>query len=140
MTLQPAGTLKLWRRPVPLGLVFVLAGTLHFLAPAYYLRIIPPFLPDGLLLVYLSGAAEVLGGLGVLSARWRRAAGLGLILLLVTVFPANVQMLLLARRAGAATWYQVLLWLRLPLQGALIMWVWAVTRDRRADLAASPGL
>jgi uncharacterized membrane protein len=120
---------------MPLGLLFILAGTLHFLVPAYYLRIIPPFLPHGLVLVYLSGVAEVLGGSGVLSRRWRRAAGLGLISLLVAVFPANVQMLLLAQRSGAPMWQQVLLWLRLPLQGALISWVWVVTRPGlgRAD-------
>lgn len=122
--------MRLWRRPVLLGLVFILAGTLHFLVPAYYLRIIPPFLPHGLLLVYLSGVAEVLGGLGVLRRRWRAAAGLGLLLLLVVVFPANVHMLLLARGAKAPVWKEVLLWLRLPLQGVLIIWVWAVTRGR----------
>lgn len=114
---------------MPLGLVFILTGTLHFLVPEYYLRIIPPFLPHGRVLVYLSGAAEVLGGLGVLGRRWRRAAGVGLILLLVAVFPANVQMLLLARGAGAPLWEEVLLWLRLPLQAALIAWVWVVRRD-----------
>lgn len=121
--------MRFWRRPAPQGLVFILTGTLHFLLPDYYLRIIPPFLPHGRVLVYLSGAAEVLGGLGVLERRWRRAAGLGLILLLVAVFPANVQMLLLARAARAPGWKEALLWLRLPLQGALVTWVWIVTRD-----------
>ena len=126
--------MSLWRKPMPLGLVFILAGTLHFFVPDYYLRIIPPFLPHGLVLVYLSGVAEVLGGLGVLSRRWRRVGGLGLILLLVAVFPANVQMLLLAQGARAPLWEQVLLWLRLPLQGVLITWVWAVTHQGlRAD-------
>ena len=121
--------MRFWRRPAPLGLVFILTGTLHFLVPEYYLRIIPPFLPHARVLVYLSGAAEVLGGLGILGRRWRPAAGLCLILLLVAVFPANVQMLLLARGAGAPLWEEVLLWLRLPLQAALIAWVWVVTRN-----------
>lgn len=78
------------------------------------------------MLVYLSGVAEVLGGAGVLMPRWRRTARLGLILLLVAVFPANVQMLVEARAAGAPVWAEVLLWLRLPLQGVLIAWVLAV--------------
>ncbi len=126
--------MRLWRRPAPLGLVFILTGTLHFLVPDYYLRIIPPFLPHGRVLVYLSGAAEVLGGLGVLGSRWRPVAGLGLILLLVAVFPANVQMLLLAQGARAPVWKELLLWLRLPLQGALITWVWLVTRHETRRL------
>ncbi|MEO8090096.1 MAG: hypothetical protein ABI703_07360 [Gemmatimonadales bacterium] len=120
--------MKFWRRPRPLGLVFILTGALHFLVPDYYLRIIPPFLPHARGLVYLSGALEVLGGLGILRTRWRKAAGLGLILLLVAVFPANVQMLLLAQGASVPGWQEALLWLRLPLQAALIVWVWVVSR------------
>ncbi len=121
--------MKFWRRPGPLGLVFILTGALHFLVPDYYVRIIPPFLPHARGLVYLSGVAEVLGGVGILRKRWRHAAGLGLILLLVAVFPANVQMLLLARGASEPVWKEVLLWLRLPLQAALIVWVWVVSCD-----------
>jgi uncharacterized membrane protein len=134
MVTPPDGKMRFWRRPAPLGSVFILTGTSHFLVPDYYLRIIPPFLPHGRVLVYLSGAAEVLGGLGVLGRRWRPAAGLGLILLLVAVFPANVQMLLLAREARAPGWKEILLWLRLPLQVALITWVWFVTRHETQQL------
>ncbi len=82
------------------GLVFVAAGALHFVAPGTCERIMPPFLPLHRELVYLSGAAEVLGGLGLLTERIRAAAGVGLILLLVAVLPANVQMLIDARAAG----------------------------------------
>ena len=41
------------------------AGLLHFLHAATYLAIMPPQLPQPLLLVYLSGAFELLGGLGL---------------------------------------------------------------------------
>jgi uncharacterized membrane protein len=83
------------------GLVFVAAGLLHFAVPGVYERIMPPYLPLHRGLVYVSGAAEVLGGLGLLPARTRRVAGVGLILLLAAVLPANVQMLLDARRRQA---------------------------------------
>jgi len=110
------------------GLVFVTAGVLHFVAPGTYERIMPPYLPLHRELVYLSGALEVLGGLGLLTERTRAAAGVGLILLLVAVLPANVQMLLDARAAGKPSWWWlVLLWLRLPLQGVLAAWVWWVS-------------
>ena len=105
------------------GLVFVGAGALHFVAPGTYEKIMPPYLPLHRELVYLSGAAEVLGGFGLLAERTRAAAGVGLILLLVAVLPANVQMLIDARAAGKSSWWLALLWLRLPLQGVLAAWV-----------------
>jgi len=113
-----------------LGSVFIMAGLLHFVAPAAYERIMPPYLPLHRELVYLSGACEVLGGMGLLSRRTRPAAGIGLILLLVAVLPANVQMLLDARAAEKSSWWIALLWLRLPLQLVLVAWVWKVSRTR----------
>ncbi|HEV2093763.1 MAG TPA: DoxX family membrane protein [Rubrobacter sp.] len=112
------------------GLVFVAAGLLHFFVPGIYERIMPPYLPLHRELVYLSGAAEVLGGLGLLPRRTRPAAGIGLILLLLAVLPANVQMLLDARAAGKPPGWIALLWLRLPLQLALMAWVRKASRHR----------
>ena len=73
-----------------LAALFVAAGALHFLVPGVYLRIMPPPYPRAL--VYISGATEVLGGVGVLIPATRRWAGWGLIALLVAVFPANIHM------------------------------------------------
>ena len=107
--------------------VFVGAGVLHFLRPAPFVRIVPPFLPFRRALVYVSGAAEVAGGVGVLVPRWRRWAGRGLVALLLAVFPANVYMAVGPEAAtlGAPRWA---LWLRLPLQFVLIGWVHWATR------------
>ncbi len=105
-----------------------MAGVLHFVAPGTYERIMPPYLPLHRGLVYASGAMEVLGGLGLLAERTRAAAGVGLILLLAAVLPANVQMLIDARAAGKPSWWVALLWLRLPLQGGIAAWVWRVSR------------
>ena len=110
------------------GLVFAGAGVLHFVAPGAYERIMPPYLPLHRELVYASGAMEVLGGLGLLPARTRRFAGVGLVLLLVAVLPANVQMLIDARATGKPSWWVALLWLRLPLQGVIAACVWRVSR------------
>ncbi len=115
---------------VLLGSIFVVAGLLHFVAPEVYERVMPPYLPLHRRLVYVSGACEVLGGLGLFPRRTRPAAGIGLILLLVAVLPANVQMLLDARAAEKPSWWVALLWLRLPLQLVLIAWVWRVSRPR----------
>ena len=113
-----------------LGLLFVGAGAIHFLAPGAYERIVPPYLPLHRELVYLSGASEVLGGLGLFPKRTRSVAGIGLVLLLIAVWPANLQMLLDARAAGKPLWWVALLWARIPLQLLLIAWVWRVSRSR----------
>lgn len=106
-----------------IGAIFVVAGTLHFVFPTLYLRVMPPILPSPLFLVYLSGAAEIAGGLGVLSERLHRAAGYGLIALLIAVFPANLYMLLLQYRESGLSFATLVLILRLPLQYMLIRWV-----------------
>ena len=77
---------------VALSVFFVGAGAMHFIRPAPYVKIMPPGLPQPLSLVLISGVCEMLGGVGVLVPRVRRAAGWGLIALLVAVFPANVHM------------------------------------------------
>ena len=115
-------TLRLLNRYV-LALVFVGAGLLHFLHPATYLAIMPPQLPQPLLLVYISGVFELLGGLGLLPARPRRLAGWGLLALLAAVFPANVYMALIHEQLHIPGW---LAWGRLPLQPLLMWWVWRV--------------
>lgn len=121
---------------------FVVAGVMHFAVPAAYVQIVPRYLPWPWALVYVSGAAEIAGGAGLMFERTRRAAGIGLVLLLLAVWPANVQMVLDARTAGAAGWTEVLLWLRLPFQLALITWVaWAAEVRGRAtrSLTVRPG-
>ena len=110
-----------------LGAAFVSAGVAHFAAPQVFLAMMPPWLPAHGPLVALSGVAEIAGGLGVLVDRTRRGAGWGLIVLLVAVFPANLQMLLNAIAASASGGSVTALVARLPLQPLLIWWVWRVT-------------
>jgi uncharacterized membrane protein len=122
-----------------LAAIFVFAGVMHFAATGAYVRIMPPWLPLHRELVLLSGVFQVAGGIGLLVPRTRRAAGIGLVLLLVAVFPANVQMLLNARAAGASASTEALLWARLPLQLAVIAWALAVSRPRRVGRAVAGG-
>lgn len=108
------------------------AGLNHFRDAAPYVAMMPDALPAHLALVYVSGVAEILGGLGLILPATRRAAAWGLIALLVAVFPANVNMAInhlpLGERA-LPTWA---LWGRLPLQALLIAWAWWYTRPDRA--------
>ena len=108
-----------------LSLLFLAAGTLHFLIPQTYVRIMPPCLPWHLQLVYLSGLCEILGGLGLFLPATRPAAAWGLIALLIAVMPANIQMVLDHAHFPAIPLWA--LWLRLPLQIPIIWWAYRYT-------------
>jgi len=112
------------------------SGVNHFRDPATYVAMMPAALPWHLALVYVSGAFEIAGGLGLVHPATRRWAAIGLIALLAAVFPANVNMALnhlpLAGRAVPA-WA---LWARLPFQALFIAWA-ALWARRPAPLAAA---
>jgi uncharacterized membrane protein len=114
---------------VPTALFFVAAGSLHFLRPEPYVKIVPPFIPLPLVMVYISGVAEIAGGVGILLPAVRRAAGWGLVALLIAVFPANVYMAMDHVQATANPLPVWLLWARLPLQFVLIWWTLWCTRN-----------
>jgi uncharacterized membrane protein len=116
--------------------LFLASGIAHLVRPGLYRPIMPSALPSPETLILISGVAEIAGGAGLLSTRLRRAAGAGLILLLVAVFPANVEMLRLHRRRGGAGWLEALLWARLPLQALLIWVTWRVSRAPRLPPAS----
>lgn len=97
---------------------------MHFVRPESFLGIVPEFLPRPDLVVAISGVGELLGAAGLIFRSTRRAAGVGLIMLLVAVFPANIKMLADAIANDASPLWQAGLWLRLPLQPLLIWMVW----------------
>jgi uncharacterized membrane protein len=101
--------------------IFVAGGAAHFAWPGMYEKIVPPYLGDKRRLVEVSGAFEILGGVGARVPGTRRAAGWGLIALLIAVFPANVYMATDAARFAAIPRWA--LYARLPLQLLLIRWV-----------------
>jgi uncharacterized membrane protein len=110
---------------------YIYAGVRHFRYPAFYLRMMPPYLPAHEWLNYISGAAEIILGLLLLVPRWSRWAAWGVIALLVAVFPANMQMALHPEQF--TEFRPVFLYLRLPLQLVLIAWAYWHTRpdDKR---------
>ena len=112
-----------------MGVIYAIAGVSHFLAPNSFARAVPPEFPRPEALVYISGLAEIVLGVGMQFDRTRRASSWGIVALLVAVFPANVYMATddvaadlvpdrLARVAQAAAWA------RLPFQAVLVLWAW----------------
>lgn len=110
-----------------LGIFFISAGALHFIIPAFYLRMMPPIFPMPLFWVYLTGAAEILLGVLVLTGRHLRIARWGLLALLICVFPANLYMA--SHGDLFSEFSQTGLYLRLPFQFLFIAWVWYGTAE-----------
>jgi uncharacterized membrane protein len=108
-----------------IALIFIGAGINHFVLPRAYRQIVPPSFGDPVRLVAISGVAEVAGGVGVLLPRTRRLAGLGLLALLVAVFPANWYMARNPERFARIPGWA--LYARLPLQPLVMWWVWRAT-------------
>ncbi len=108
------------------------AGIAHFVVPGAYARIVPRVLGHPRFLVYASGVAEMGAGLLLALPRTRRLGGWMAAVLLVAVFPANVQAAMdggvLGR--GQAPDSEVAAWLRLPLQVPLVWW--ALREARRS--------
>jgi uncharacterized membrane protein len=112
---------------VSLGLAFFGAGVNHFVMPRAYRRIVPPSLKSRASeVVALSGVAEIVAGLGVLLPWTRRPAGLGVIALLVAVFPANLYMARSPEEFRRIPRWA--LYARLPLQPLMMWWAWSATK------------
>jgi len=102
--------------------LYMLAGLNHFWHPAMYLSIMPHWLPAHELLVNLSGLAELVLGSLLLLPPTRRMAAMGIITLLVVIFPANIQMVINYYDAhDPHLWIAIV---RLPVQIMLIWWAW----------------
>lgn len=109
---------------------FFIGGIAHFALTATEARIVPPYIPWATGAVLVSGVFELLGAFGILLPSTRRAAGVGLFLLTLAVTPAHIYML---QRTdlfpNVPVWA---LWLRLPMQAALLwLIVWSTWRTRR---------
>lgn len=104
---------------------FVAVGLAHFATPDPFVSIVPEALPAPRALVYVSGVAEILGGIGLLVPATRRFAAWGLLLLLVAVFPANINQAVNEIYLEGMQREPWILWARLPLQlvfAALVVW------------------
>ncbi len=118
---------------------------MHFIRPDFFESIVPGWFPDARLANSASGAAEIALGLGLLPVRTRRWSALGLIALLLAVFPANVDMAVhdvevrpvdgrMTRSVGTATGASRLVnWARLPLQLPLAYAMWRIARHGESN-------
>ena len=106
------------------------AGTMHFVVPRFYDRLIPEPLGNPRAWTYGSGAAELATAGLLASERTRRLGAWSAVACMVGVFPGNVKMALDGGLDGASglAGNPVAAWLRLPLQVPLVRWAWRHTR------------
>jgi uncharacterized membrane protein len=104
-----------------MGFSYILVGITHFAQADFFLKIMPPYLPFPLALVYLSGAIEISLGSLLMVKKYQTYAAWGLILLLIAVYPANIYLAFnevpqkaLEVSAFAASW------VRLPMQFVML--------------------
>jgi uncharacterized membrane protein len=102
--------------------IYSFAGLMHFIAPKPYLKVMPPSFPYPKMMVYISGLFELVFGLALLFDETRSYAAIGLILLLIAVFPANIYMAKrMLQKKSKYSWIAIV---RLPMQFVLIYWAY----------------
>ncbi len=116
--------------------MFLFTGSSHFSEMKYdFLAMVPGSLPRELWVIYLTGALEIIGAIGLLIPATRKISALGLILLLGLMFPANVSAAL--NEVSFQDRPPTSLWLRIPLQVIYIVGlVWSAmwTTVKRYEL------
>ena len=114
-----------------LAIFMIVAGTMHFVNPEFFLKIVPPDLPLHKELVLVSGVCEILLGVLLLIPKISHLAAWGIIALLIAVFPANIY---LFQNQDLMPASPLVHFLRLPLQGVFILWAYWHTRttERKA--------
>lgn len=104
-----------------LAIFMIGAGSMHFVNPRFYMKIMPPYLPFHLELVYLSGFFELALGVLLLVPRLSRFAAWGIFALLIAVFPANIYAFQHQELISASPMAHLL---RLPLQAVFLLWAY----------------
>lgn len=100
---------------------YIAAGINHFWHPASYVRIMPPYFPVPALLVAISGACELLGGVGLALRPTRNLAAYGIAAMLTVFLTVHVHMIV----HHDDLFTKIPLWLlcaRLLFQPVLIGW------------------
>ena len=109
-------------------LFYFFAGVNHFIKPSTYVDLIPPYLKKKKTLNYLAGFFEIAFAMLLITIKTRRYASWGIILMLIAFMPAHIFMIQRASldplSLGKFTITPLIAWLRIPLQGILILWAY----------------
>ena len=129
--------LSSWRDSgrIALVIMFLFTGFSHFSSLKHdFAAMIPAPLPNDLWVIYLAGIFEIAGAVGLLIPRTRRLAGVCLVLLMVAMFPANVNAIINGIPLGGNA--PTPLWVRGPMQLLYIGMVWwtSIKKDSKEEV------
>lgn len=118
----PIKRIKMNNSIIGMAAMYIIAGLMHFIRPKSYMRIMPRYLPNHKALVYLSGAAEIILGVGLCVPELKNYAIYGIIAMLAVFLLVHFYMLSGEKAsAGLPKWILIL---RIPLQFGLMYWAW----------------
>lgn len=112
---------------IGLGILFIFTGIGHFVQTASMAQMLPPWVPERMLLVYVTGILEFAVAVGFLVPTSRRLTGWVAASLLVLFFPANIYAAINHVPMGGHAWGPIYLFVRAPLQVIIIFWVYWFT-------------
>ncbi len=103
-----------------MAVMYAAAGVMHFIKPKIYMRVMPRYLPNHKLLVYLSGIAEIILGIALCFTVLKGFAIYGIIAMLIVFLLVHFYMLSGENAStGIPKWILII---RIPLQFALMYW------------------
>jgi uncharacterized membrane protein len=121
---------------IGLGILFIFTGIGHFVQTEPMAQMLPPWVPERTLLVYLTGGLEFAIALGFFVPKYRRFTGWVATATLVLFFPANIYAAINHIPMGGHAWGPVYLLIRAPLQVIILFWVYWFTIKQPTPAAA----
>lgn len=74
-----------------LAIAYLVVGIIHLRSPGGFIPIVPDWVPHPRETVLLTGVCEIAGAIGLITCRFRYAAGVALAAYAICVFPANIK-------------------------------------------------
>jgi uncharacterized membrane protein len=108
---------------------YIGAGINHFRIPAFYIGIIPKYLPYPEILNILAGIFEILFALMMIYKPTRIIAAWGIVLMLIAFLPVHIDMLSGHTMLNGKPVLPVWAWVRVFFQPVLIAWAWWYTKE-----------
>jgi uncharacterized membrane protein len=108
---------------------YLAAGVNHFRVPAFYIAIIPPYLPHPEIINIVAGCCEIGFAILLIFAKTREFAAWGIVFMLIAFIPVHIEMVRYAPfKVGDSMVSSMVAWVRLVvLQPLLIWWAWWYT-------------
>ena len=109
---------------IGLGVLFIFTGIGHFILTEPMTQMLPPWVAERMLLVYLTGVLELAIAVGFFVPKSRQFTGWVAAIVLVLFFPANIYAAINYVPMGGHAWGPVYLLIRAPLQAIILFWVY----------------